>query len=100
MAQEAAPGVGQAAADAFEVKTEPLPWVKQLLSSFVQGKAAGRCLLKDLFADQVFEHPGQDIGVAACRRRQAGNFGYTGGDVVGDPQGRHHVDAPRRAKIA
>ena len=42
----------------------------------------------------------QGVGVAARRRRELVDPGRAGGEVLGDPKGRHHVDAPGRAQIA
>src|SRR6266566_9849443 len=40
------------------------------------------------------------VGIALCLLGQGLHVGGTGGDVVGDPQGRHHMDAPGCAEIA
>lgn len=98
--EEAAPCVGKTAADAFEVKAQTLRWVEEPPGGFVQRESAGLRFLKDAFAHQMFEHPVQDIGVALRRRRKVIDFVRAGGDMVGDSQGCHYVDAPRRAKIA
>jgi hypothetical protein len=86
--------------NALEIKTQPLRWVEQAPGSFVQRESAGRRFLEETFAHQVSEHPVQDIGIALRRRRKACDFFNARGDMVGDSQGGHHEDAPRRAKIA
>ncbi len=46
------------------------------------------------------EHPLQGVGVAPCLLGKCGDVHGAGGDVVGDPQGCYHADAPGRAEIA
>ena len=97
---EGAPGVGKAAADALEVQAEPQRGIEQAPSGVVQRETAGRRLLKHAFAHQVSEHPVQGSGVAAGCGGQAIDFRISGGEEVGDPQGRDHVEAPGSAEIA
>lgn len=40
------------------------------------------------------------VGVTFCLRGKRLDVNVVGGDVVGDPQGCHHMDAPGRAEIA
>jgi hypothetical protein len=47
----------------------------------------------------VTEDGVQGIGVAAGRRGELGDFGVASGDVVGDAQGRGHVQAPRGSQV-
>jgi SAM-dependent methyltransferase len=49
-AEEAAPGIGHAAADASEVQAEVLRRIEQSQSCFIEREATGRWLLKDAFA--------------------------------------------------
>lgn len=99
-AEEAAPGIGHAAADASEVQAEVQRQIEQSQSCFIEREATGRWLLKDAFAHQMPEHPLQGVGIALCLLGKSCDVSGTGGEVVGDPQGRHHMDAPGCAKIA
>ena len=98
--EQAAPCVSKSAADALEVKAQTLRWVEQTPGGFVQRESAGLRFLKEASAHQMSEHTVQNIGIALRRRGKVIDCVHAGGDMVGDSQGRHYMDAPRRAKIA
>jgi hypothetical protein len=98
--KEAASGIGHATTDAIQVKAELPRWVEQLLGCFIEREPTGRRLLKDAFAHQIPEHLLQGVGITPCFLGKRLNVSGAGGDVVGNPQGCHHVDAPGRAEIA
>ena len=50
--------------------------------------------------DQVPEHAVERVGIRARRRGQLIDPAEPGVEMVGDPQSRHHVQAPRCAKVA
>ena len=56
--------------------------------------------LEHALTDEVPQHSVQGIGGGAGRRGQVIDLGYPGGNVVGDPECRSHVNAPRSAEIA
>jgi len=61
---------------------------------------AGRGLSKQTFADQVPKHPSERIGMGAGGGGEVVNPRDAGGQMVGDTQSDHHVNAPRSAKVA
>jgi Oxidoreductase molybdopterin binding domain/Mo-co oxidoreductase dimerisation domain len=75
VSEQRAPGVGHAAANALQVKTETLRWVEQAPRRLIQREPAGHGLLKHPLAHQVPKHVVQGAGVTARRRGQAIDVG-------------------------
>jgi hypothetical protein len=89
-----------ATADPAEIQAEAHPRVQQPPGRPVQREAAWTGLFEQALADQVPQHAAQGAGVGARGRGQLGDLGEPGLHVVGDPERRDHVDAPRRAEVA
>jgi len=64
----------------------------------VQREPAGRRFLEHALTDEVPQHSVQGIGGGAGRRGQVIDLGYPGGNVVGDPECRSHVNAPTECR--
>src|SRR6266852_3792518 len=55
-----------------------------------------RRFLEHALTDEACQHPVQGIGVAARRRGEFIDLRDSCGHVVGGPERRHHMNAPRR----
>jgi hypothetical protein len=96
--RQGAPDAGEPATDALQA--EERRRLEQLPAGLVQREPAGRSLLEHALAGQMPEDILESAGVAAGRRGELLDAGDPGGEVVGDPQGRHHADAPGGAQVA
>ena len=99
-AEQGAPGVREAAPKPVKVKDQAQSWVEEPARSLVQCELARRWLLEDALAHQVSKYALEHGGVAAGLRGEGIDLVSASGDLVGDPQRRHDVDAPGCAEIA
>jgi hypothetical protein len=98
--KKSTPRLSETAAESLEIEAELHDWVEQLPGSFVQVKLTRRRFLEHTSHHQVSEHPVKDIWVAPCDHSQVIDVMDARSDVVGNAQGRSHVDAPGRAQVA
>ncbi len=97
--QERAPGIRHPAAESFEIESGAPGIADQAAREIVQGEVAGTRLLKQSFRNKMPQNALQRFRIGSSNAREIFYFRMSRLDVIGKPQRRDDVHAPRRAQI-
>jgi len=92
--------VRHAAANTIQIEAQADRLLQQRSRGLIKSEPPGRRLLEEPLAHQVPQHPVERVAIGARCGGELTDLRVSCCDVIGDPQCRRHVHAPRCREIA